>query len=221
MKGSRRWLSFLMARGALWCAWYCAMLGLCWAGGVWLIVDRALAADSGKASSKFVQGAAGLSVGVLNRRDYGEGTATRLFFEPVFHSYFALPVTQLYAKASLQFGYRWQQPEMPQAIRVEETDIYGAFGGGLVWDWILPTSLTGGSEFVRRTITLKTASPIDVPRDEVSDTETLLGWYGQFGFGISMLRGFLLFEPFFRYRWFGDDAREGWGYGLETTFRIF
>lgn len=221
MKGSRRWLRSLETQGVVWCAWGCAMFVVGWAGGSLVTGDRALAADQGGQSSKFVQGAAGLSVGVLSRRDYGEGTATRLFFEPVFHSYFALPVNQLYARASFQFGYRWQQPEMPQAIRVEETDIYGALGGGLVWDWIVTTSLSGGPEFVRRTITLKTAAPIDVPKDAVSDTEMLLGWYAQTGFGISMLRGFLLFEPFFRYRWFGDDAREGWGYGLETTFQIF
>lgn len=168
-----------------------------------------------------MQGAGGLSLGVVNRRDYGEGHSTRILVEPVFHLYFALPPDQLFVRTSLHFGYLWQQPEMPRAVRVEERDLYGGVGVGLLWDWIVIPSLSLGPQLVHRQTQLKTSTPVRVAQDPISRSEQLLGWFVQAGVGVPLLKGLLVFEPFYRYRWFADDARESWGYGLETSVQIF
>jgi hypothetical protein len=182
--------------------------------------DRALAQDDGSAAA-FMQGAVGLSVGVVQRRDYGEGNASRLLLEPVFHSYVPLGDDRMFGRVSVHGGYIWQQPEMPRAVRIEEKDIYGGFALGLVWDGVVVPSLTGGAQVVNRTISFKASDPVDVQKDPISRSETLFGWFAQVGLGVPLLQGRLVFEPFYRHRWFADDPRESWGYGVETTYQLF
>jgi hypothetical protein len=167
------------------------------------------------------QGAVGMGLGVINRDDYGEGSSSRLLIEPVFHGYLALPIDRLFARGSLHGGYLWQQPEMPRALRIEEKDAYLGLGLGLVWDGLLTVSLSGGPQFVHRKIELRTEGPIEATDDKISRTESMVGWFLQAGVGIPILDGLFVVEPFYRYRWFKDDERESWGYGVEASVQVF
>ena len=172
-------------------------------------------------SSPGFQLAAGTSLGWLSRRDFGEGYSERIYLEPVVHGYVATPFRNLFFRPSVMFSYIWDQPEMPQALRVEEYDLYLGFGAGLVYDWFVVPSLSLGSQIVRREIRLVTKNAVAVERDRISRSEKLFALYVQLGLGVPLFHGFLVMEPFYRFRYFADDPRESGAYGIEMTLQIF
>jgi hypothetical protein len=169
----------------------------------------------------FFQGAVGANFGFLNRRDYGEGDSRRFVFEPVFHGYLALPVDGLFARGTFHFSYVWQQPEMPQSLRVTERDLYAGLGMGMVYDWHVIPAVTVGMQFVRRDIKIETSVPVRGNGSQMSDTENLIGYFTQLGLGIPLLNGLMVFEPFYRFRFFPEDEREGAAYGIDVSVQLF
>jgi hypothetical protein len=167
------------------------------------------------------QGAVGTSFGFLNRRDYGEGDSRRFFIEPAFHAYLALPVAGLFGRGTFHFSYVWQQPEMPQSLRVTERDLSAGLGMGLVYDWYVIPAVTVGAEFARRDIKIETSTPIQSNGSRISDTENLIGYFTQLGVGVPLLHGLMVFEPFYRFRFFPKDEREGAAYGIDVSVQLF
>jgi hypothetical protein len=172
-------------------------------------------------SPSFFQGAVGTSFGFVNRRDYGEGDSRRFFLEPAFHAYLALPVDGLFGRGTFHFSYVWQQPEMPQSLRVKEQDLYAGLGMGLVYDWYVIPAVTVGMQFARRDIKIETSAPIQSNGSRISETENLMGYYTQLGVGIPLLHGVMVFEPFYRLRFFPEDEREGAAYGIDVSVQLF
>jgi hypothetical protein len=203
----------------LWYRLLLSVLTLNFIGGKLENFEFTAFAQSG--SSRTFQLAAGTSLGWLSRRDFGEGNSERFYLEPVVHGYFPTPVQHLFLRPSLMASYVWTQPEMPQALRIEETDFYFGLGAGFVYDWVVLPSLSFGAHWVNRSIKLVTKDPVTVENDQISRSENLTALYAQLGLGVPLFEGFLVIEPFYRFRVFLDDERESGAYGIETTLQIF
>lgn len=194
--------------------------------GVWVLhAFRPLAAsaDGPRAAASSEGGfamAAGTSLGFSRRADYGEGSSDRFFIEPLVHAYMPTPVERLFVRATLHASYMWDQNEMPQSLRVEESDTYFGLLAGVLFDWVLIPSFELGGQYIHRAIELKGADPITLNVDNISGSETLYAFVIQGGLGIPLFEGLLVLEPFLRQRFIPEDAREGVGYGMEVSVQF-
>lgn len=164
--------------------------------------------------------ATGVTLAWTVRHDYGEHTWRR--FMPESITYFYLPLaSSLYLRTGARLGYAWIQQQMPQAVRIEETDLMISGEAGLLWDWYVVPALSFGAGIDQRTIKLKTEAPVDTAEDDISTKETLPFWDAQLGVGIPIASGRVVLEPFARYWNLKGDDRSHWTFGLETTVGIF
>jgi hypothetical protein len=76
-------------------------------------------------------------------------------------------------------------------------------------------------QFARRDIKIETSAPIQSNSSRISETENLIGYYTQLGVGIPLLHGVMVFEPFYRLRFFPEDEREGAAYGIDVSVQLF
>lgn len=165
--------------------------------------------------------ATGLGTGWFRRADFGSGTSERLMIEPVLHAYFPFGDSPWQFKSSVSLSVHFDQQEMPRAIQVKEQDWALGIGAGVAYNWVYVPSITLGAQYVARTIALESQPPVNVAADDISDFENLFGAYVQFGVGVPILEGRILFEPFYRYRRLISDDRDAGAYGVETTWLIF
>lgn len=139
--------------------------------------------------------------------------------EAVFQLY--LPFSSgLMIRPAARIGYAWQQPEMPQSLRIEETD-WTTFGEvGVSYNWyVIPTVVVGGGYDFRK-ITLKASEPLSSTGESVSNSERLGVWYVQGGIGVPIENGFLMLEPVLRYHKIQNDERSHFSFGVETTVQF-
>jgi hypothetical protein len=164
--------------------------------------------------------AIGAGLSFYNRQDYGEAAFTQL--APEFVTYGYLPVfSNFWFRPGIRLNYSWQQPDMPQALRIEETDFKYMLETGIVFDWIVIPSLSYSFGQIYRTSNFKVGTPITDYKDDISGSESIPISQFQLGLGFPILRGFILFEPYTRYTIVQNDKRFGWGYGFEITFQTF
>lgn len=164
--------------------------------------------------------ATGLTLAWTIRNDYGEHSWRR--FMPESITYFYLPlVNSLFLRPGVRIGYAWIQQQMPQAVRIEETDLMVSGEVGLLWDWYIVPALSFGAGVDQRKITLKTEEPVEDNTSGISTTETMPFWDAQVGVGIPIAKGRVVLEPFARYWNIKGDDRSHWTFGLETTVGIF
>jgi hypothetical protein len=76
-------------------------------------------------------------------------------------------------------------------------------------------------QFARRDIKIETSAPVQSNGSRMSDTENLIGYFTQLGVGIPLLSGLMVFEPFYRFRFFPKDEREGAAYGIDVSVQLF
>ncbi len=169
------------------------------------------------ASPKIWTYAAGINFIWSRRLDYGARYFYR--FEPEISGfmYTALPVERLWLRHGARFGYSSDQPQMPKAVRLEETDWKISLEEGLIYNWFISPSLTAGLGYDWRTIKVKTAAPVTLNDSRLSTKETFLWSYIQVGFGVPALAGKYMFEPVVRWQHLASDARTSWAYGLEAS----
>ncbi|KAB8033295.1 hypothetical protein [Fluviispira multicolorata] len=170
-------------------------------------------------SNRF-QMAVGGGVSFYPIRDFGENYFTQVAPEIVIYGYIPL-FQRLWLRPGLRANYSWLQPEMPQAIRVEENDLKYDIEIGLVVDWIILPSISFGIGGIYRQISLKTQYPLVVPVDDVSGTDNIPMFQTQLGIGFPIASGIVVIEPYGRYVILENDKRFAWGYGLEVTMQIF
>jgi hypothetical protein len=164
--------------------------------------------------------AVGGGLSFYNRQDYGEATFTQL--APEFVTYGYLPIfSKFWFRPGIRINYSWQQPDMPQALRIEETDFRYMLETGIVFDWIVVPSFSYAFGQIYRTTKFKVVIPITESRDDISGTELIPMSQFQLGLGFPILKGFIFFEPYVRYTIVQNDKRFGWGYGFEVTFQAF
>lgn len=163
--------------------------------------------------------AAGGDLAWTSRNDYGARTYRRFMPEGIGYLYFPL-VQSVYVRPGLRLAYVWDQPEMPQALRIEESDFMASAEAGFLWNWYVVPSLTFGYGYDFRTIKLKTSEPISMVDDRISGKETLNVMYGQMGVGVPVMSGLFLLEPFIRYWDIKTDDRSHWTFGAEATVAI-
>lgn len=173
-----------------------------------------LTATSTKAAQTW---AVGVNLAWLNRQDYGASTYRRFSPEIVSYYYGELPWENVYWRAGARLGYTNHQPEMPQAVRLEETDTLIAIEGGLVREWYLVPSLSWGLGYDFRTTKIKTSGPLDVSDDRFNRKERLQVWYIQSGLGFPIYHGMFMIEPALRYQKIEYDNRSNWLFGFEAT----
>lgn len=161
--------------------------------------------------------AAGVNLAWLTRRDYGARTYRRFSPELVGYYYGELPYEQWFWRAGARLGYTSGQPEMPQAVRLEETDTTILAEGALTFDWVVVPSFALGYGYDFRTIRVKTKAPLDSVDSRLNHKETLTVWYVQTGLGVPLLQGRYMIEPILRYHTIQYDDRSHWTIGVEAT----
>ena len=182
------------------------------------VAASGISLPSGSANPRF---ALGFGLGWTNRADYGKGTFTRFAPEILAQTYTQRIDQNFYARPGLRLSYAWLQPEMPSAVRIEETDFAIAPEIGFLYDWYVVPALTFGAGANLRTLKIKTKSPVVEADAKLSRRETLYFGYVQAAVGLPLLKGFLVVEPYFRYNFYRRDSRIKYGYGVDTTFEIF
>lgn len=150
------------------------------------------------------------------RRDYGENPFYRYTPELFVHTYFDLN-SPLFLRPGVRLSYAWEQPEMPQSLRIEETDFVATAEVGLVYEWYVVPSLTLGMGVDFRTTKLRIEAPIDVDSDKISGSERLMLGYAQIGVGIPIEQGLFLIEPMVRFQRLELDDRSWLSFGVETS----
>lgn len=163
--------------------------------------------------------AIGGGISFYNRQEYGEASFTQLAPEFVIYGY--LPIfSRFWFRPGFRMNDSWQQPDMPKALRIEETDFRYMLETGIVFDWVIVPSFSYAFGQIYRTSKFQTNFPIVYAKDDISGSESIPMSQFQLGLGFPILKGFLLFEPFARYTIVQNDTRFGWGYGFEITFQI-
>jgi hypothetical protein len=163
--------------------------------------------------------AAGGTLGLQVRKDYGEGEFKRLYPELLVFGYLATPLPHFWLRTGLRLAYVTEQPEMPKGLRIEERDTIGAAEVGIVYDWYVMPTLSVGGGVARRKIELITQAPIE-QKEGISATKNLVFWHSQIGLGLPIGKGFAVVEPFYRYEIYPDDSRISGHYGFEVSFQI-
>lgn len=163
--------------------------------------------------------AAGFSLGLAKRQDYGDSSFFRFTPELLVHSYYGLS-SEFYLRPGARFSYAWTQPEMPKSLQVREKDFgYSAELGVLYESYVVP-SVTLGIGAISRSVTLITKKPIDASSAQISGNQTLPFLSLQAGVGVPLWNGFFVIEPYVRYQFVRDDKRMGLGFGLELTVQV-
>lgn len=171
----------------------------------------------GEPSHRF---AVGFNLAWTTRQDYGARTFRRLTPELIGFTYGAMPWHEYWWRAGVRLGYSSDQPEMPQALRIEETDTTTLAEAAITRDWYIVPSLAFGAGYDFRTIKLKTSAPLDTADDRINRKERLWMWYVQAGAGLPLLSGLILIEPTARYHTIQYDKRSNWMFGIEATIGI-
>ena len=164
--------------------------------------------------------ALGGGLSFYNRQEYGESQFTQLAPEFVTYGYFPI-YKKLWFRPALRLNYSWQQPDMPKALRIEETDFRYMLETGIVFDWIVIPSFSYALGQIYRTTKFNTQFPITYAKDDISGTENIPMSQFQLGLGFPIAKGFIVVEPYGRYTIVQNDKRYGWGYGIEITFQAF
>jgi hypothetical protein len=173
-----------------------------------------------QAEEKSFHLAIGGGLSFYNRQEYGESKFTQL--APEFVTFGYIPIYKnLWFRPALRLNYSWQQPDMPKALRIEETDFRYLLEFGLVFDWIVIPSFSYAFGQIYRATKFKTQFPITYAKDDISGTKNIPISQFQLGLGFPIAKGFIVVEPYTRYTIVQNDKRYGWGYGIEITFQIF
>ena len=154
------------------------------------------------------------------RQDYGESTFTQIAPEIVTYAYFPI-YKNLWFRPGFRLNYSWQQPDMPKALKIEETDFRYSLEAGLVFDWFILPSFSYAFGLIYRQTKFITQYPIISSVDSISGSEYIPFSQFQLSLGFPILKGFIVFEPFIRYIMVQNDSRYKWAYGCEATFLVF
>lgn len=177
------------------------------------------ALPAGSAAADDLRLAAGASLGLQQRDDYGAGSRAALVPELVFFGYLARGAPRVYLRPGIRVGFTGSdQAEMPQAVQLREYDLEVAAELAVLHDGVVIPSLAFGAGTIGRWIQSDFQTPITT--SDGTRFELLPAVHAQLGLGMPLARGGLVLEPFVRYdHVFGDD-RVGWGIGLEATVAI-
>ena len=161
---------------------------------------------------------AGVSLGFLRQRDFGE--ASRTAFTPELVLYRYLPLSKRwFLRPGVRLGYQGLlQVEMPESVRVEERALYGLLDVGILFDAMVVPSLSLGGGVTHRWIRLVTEGDAHTGEGDPLDRSEVLGMlYAQFGLGIPVERGRFLVEPYIRRQHTFSDDRSAWQFGFDAT----
>jgi hypothetical protein len=163
------------------------------------------------------QYAAGLNLAWSIREDYGARTFRRFEPEVVGFMYTELPVDKLFLRHGARVGYSKDQPQMPKALRVEETDWKASIEEGVVYSWYVVPSLTFGLGCDWRRVSVKATPPIKSVDSRLNSKETFMWYYTQVGLGLPAMKGEYMLEPILRWQHLSIDRRTNWALGFEIT----
>jgi len=151
------------------------------------------------------------------RHDYGARSFQRSEPEIIGFYYTMLPSAKLWLRHGARLGYSNDQPQMPQSVRMEESDIKLAVDESLVWSGVLAPAVSLGIGYDWREIKSKKLAPV-LSRDDRLDTKQGFVWYyAQAGLGIPALAGEYMLEPVLRWQHLPIDRRTTWAFGFEMT----
>jgi hypothetical protein len=111
------------------------------------------------------------------------------------------------------------QPEMPNALRIEERDYRFLVEGALIWNLYLPLSLGVGTGLLHRSTKLVLRDSIEAAIDDpITDRSNLGILTVQLGVGMPIEGGIMLLEPYFRYVKISKDTRQLFELGFDFSF---
>ncbi len=180
-----------------------------------LLDDVALRPASGSANKWNY--AAGLNLAWSIRNDYGARSFRRFEPEAVGFMYTELPVDKLWLRHGARVGYSKDQPQMPKALRMIETDWKASIEEAVVYNWYVVPSLTFGLGYDWRRVSVKATPPIKSVDSRLNTKETFMWNYIQAGVGIPAMKGEYLLEPVLRWQHLSIDRRTNWAFGFEMT----
>lgn len=182
--------------------------------------NRELLADVSLArtpESKNWSFAAGLVSSWSVREDYGARSFKRFEPELVGFYYTKMPVSKFWLRHAARLGFSQDQPQMPQAVRIEESDYKLSLDESIVFNGVLTPSFGVGAGYNWRQIKGKRENPVVSIDDRLSQKMSFVWYYLQAGVGIPALEGQYLLEPIVRWQHLKVDERTKLAYGFEVT----
>jgi hypothetical protein len=163
------------------------------------------------------QFAGGLSAVWSIRKDYGARSFKRFEPEAVGFYYTQLPSPKLWLRHAARLGVSTDQPQMPQAVRLEETDYKLSVDEAILFSGVVTPSLGLGAGYVWRQISAKRENPVTMIDGRLNQKLGFMWYYLQAGFGISALEGQYMLEPMVRWQHLRSDRRTTLSFGFELT----
>ncbi len=151
------------------------------------------------------------------RADYGARSFRRFEPEVIAYLYKDLPWERSWLRHGARIGYSDNQPQMPKALRLEESDWKAAIEESILWNWYVVPSLTAGVGYDWRTIRVKTTYPVSSTDSRLNTKDSFYWAYVQAGAGIPILSGAYMIEPVVRRQYLAHDNRTKWALGIEMT----
>ena len=179
-----------------------------------LLADVSLAQTSNSKNWRF---AGGLSAVWSVREDYGARSFKRFEPEVVGLYYSKLPAAKLWLRHAARFGFSADQPQMPQAVRIEETDYKLSVDEAILFSGVVTPSIGAGAGYIWRQIKAKRENPVTSLDGRLNEKMAFMWYYLQAGLGISALDGEYLLEPLIRWQLLRADRRTTLAFGFEIT----
>jgi hypothetical protein len=154
------------------------------------------------------------------RQDYGARSFKRFEPELIGFYYTKLPSPKLWLRHAARLGFSADQPQMPQSVRVEETDYKISIDEALVFDSIVTPTLAFGAGYNWRQIRAKREAPVATVDGKLNETQGFVWYYLQAGIGVPALQGQYMLEPLLRWQHLPVDRRTSWAFGFELTIAI-
>jgi hypothetical protein len=164
--------------------------------------------------------AGGLSAVWSMREDYGARSFKRFEPEVVGFYYSQLPSPKLWLRHAARLGYSADQPQMPQAVRIEETDYKIAVDEAILFSGVVTPSFAFGAGYIWRQIAAKRENPVTAVDGRLNQKLGFMWYYLQAGLGIPALDGEYLLEPMVRWQHLQADRRTTLSFGFELTRAI-
>ncbi|MFZ9518850.1 MAG: hypothetical protein ACO3A4_00065 [Silvanigrellaceae bacterium] len=136
--------------------------------------------------------------------------------------YSPLPIKDLYLRPTFRLAFeRPDQLEKPKSLFIQESTLRSLIDLGIVYDGLVVPSFSLQGGLSRRSLSLKTSTPIVANGESpLTRSEYLWNFACSAGFGLPIMDGRIILEPYYRFNLIEKDVRQRSQLGFEVSLSI-